>query len=167
MNIVTYATKCSIQPEELWAVTTGDGARQRQTSLTSNAQVSVFKGTKTHEYFFSSNIAVLQLLAKQHAPLLAPLGQSSGRDQDKRQMSEDAGFAWDRAERVIGMETEDLQSWPELLDDCLGYVELRLRSTLDAGDHDLCLCEVVRSFRAEGQHGGEQLEMSIGRQFLQ
>ncbi|CAN0201620.1 unnamed protein product, partial [Ectocarpus sp. 12 AP-2014] len=56
MNIVTYASPAGIKPERLW-------------------MVSLFKVTLSYENFIREGWGVLQLLQRNHAPLVPILGE--------------------------------------------------------------------------------------------
>lgn len=152
LNIITFATRCSIVPKELWAV-------------------SVYKGTRTHANLMRTGHGVLQVLGPDHGPLMTPLGKQTGNEVDKAGAAAAAGFPLRRAGEVLpagprsGEEPRQrpLEEWPMLVEGCAGLTELHYVSMQDAGDHDLCLCEAGRVFKASGRAA---LDMAVARAYL-
>jgi hypothetical protein len=171
MNILTYASAVGIRPHRKWAL-------------------SLYRRTKTHENFLppsrcvedgaseilecGGGIGVLQLLRRQHAPLVPLLGGESGQDVDKARECEELGFTWRRPSikdsKAIGegqtllsvsaqerevmsndyrnsRRTYSLPSNIELLPDCVAYYHVGIDGpVIDAGDHDVVICRINSIF---------------------
>ncbi len=89
--------------------------------------IEIWKANYTHHLLMESGVFALHLLGEQNLHLLERLGMRSGRDGDKL-----AGLRW-----------EAHQTGSPILLETLGYVECRVRGTLDAGDMTCFLGEVV------------------------
>jgi flavin reductase (DIM6/NTAB) family NADH-FMN oxidoreductase RutF len=119
MNIVTFCTPVSVAPPKQWIL-------------------SLYHGTLTKESFCKSGWGVLQLLTTEQKHLVPILGKHSGYDKtySKNVESSKLGFDWVSAVCDI-----------ELLPGCALYIQLELcnngTTTLDAGDHEVFLCNVV------------------------
>lgn len=133
MNIVTFATPVSVAPPKIWAV-------------------SLYHRTLTKDSFLASQRGVLQLLRPNQKYLVPVLGKHSGREPgySKRDECHQLGFPW----CCTTQEGDQEDDWRtilegdllvELLPDCALYVELEMISKVDAGDHVLALCKVVRT----------------------
>lgn len=107
-------------------------------------------------------------MTEPQASLVVPLGKSSGREVDKRELCRQAGWPWQKKDGVK----------EEVLPDCITYLELTLKSFhvrhravggesegvmlliascvgvfvwwQDAGDHDVALCELTAVYRPRG-----------------
>ena len=114
MNIVTFATPVSVAPPKLWIV-------------------SLYRNTKTRQAFLEYGEGVLQLLTPSHKHLVPLLGKRSGYEEgySKREACQEIGLDW-----VGGNEMD-------LLPACASYIQLKLLSTSDAGDHEIALCQVT------------------------
>ncbi|CAB1117740.1 unnamed protein product [Ectocarpus sp. CCAP 1310/34] len=117
MNIVTYASPVGIEPERLW-------------------MVSLFKSTLSYENFIREGWGVLQLLQRNHAPLVPILGQSSGRDTDKAGRCAEQAFPWDESSCIN----------VAIIPGCGSYVTLHMVSKQSAGDHDAIICRMGNIF---------------------
>mmetsp|Transcript_17463 Transcript_17463/g.26514 ORF Transcript_17463/g.26514 Transcript_17463/m.26514 type:complete len:214 (-) Transcript_17463:176-817(-) len=126
MNILTYATPVSVQPDRIWSI-------------------GLYKGTVAHEQFSKTGKGVLQMLKPQHAKLVKLLGGSSGRDVDKREECAKLGFPWiTTADDTKNKRGEQM---PELLPDCVYYLELsQVGLLVDCGSHDVAICKVERMY---------------------
>jgi flavin reductase (DIM6/NTAB) family NADH-FMN oxidoreductase RutF len=127
MNILTYATPVSAKPARMWAI-------------------SLFKGTLSHENFLREKTGVLQLLCPHHTKLVKLLGGRTGKDStvDKAKECSNLGYSWSP------YRGEYIGKSPELLPDCAIYIRIRLEgNTIDAGSHDIAICEVVEMFLAD------------------
>ncbi|CAM9351394.1 unnamed protein product [Ectocarpus sp. 6 AP-2014] len=113
MNIVTYASPVGIEPERLW-------------------MVSLFKSTLSYENFIREGWGVLQLLQRNHAPLVPILGQSGGRDTDKAGRCAEQAFPWDEPSCMN----------VAIIPGCGSYVTLHMVSKQSAGDHDAIICRI-------------------------
>ena len=123
MNIVTYATPVGIRPQRKWSI-------------------SLFRKTQSADNFLRARTGVLQLLCKEHAPLVYLLGGQSARDVDKRQGCADLGFEWS---------SSDGHGAERLLPGCASYLRLSMEGEAqDAGDHAVALCRLEEIFAAAG-----------------
>jgi len=79
--------------------------------------------------------------------LVPILGKQSGRDTDKSQACEEAGFQWrDFCEELLSH---------KVLPQCPLYIDFRIQSVVaDAGDHTLAICEVA----SIGQWGDDSIK---------
>ncbi len=89
--------------------------------------IDIWKANFTHHLLLESGVFALHLLGEQHLNLIEQLGLRSGRDGDKL-----AGLRW-----------ETRQTGAPILLDTLGYLEARVRATLDAGDMTCFLADVL------------------------
>lgn len=102
--------------------------------------VAIYKETKTLELAEKEKQFVLQLLAKNQLNLVKYLGFKSGFNSDK------IGYLKKRAL---------IKNWNgfEVLRDALAFIHLKQIKSIDAGDHQLFLCDVIGFFNnldAEG-----------------
>ena len=109
----------------------------------------------TKEYFFSSpKIGILQLLDKKQGHLVPILGKRSGYEEgyNKELECESIGFKWtafgdtkmgndeeDEEEEIV----EDIFQSIKVLPNCQSYIKCRILETIDAGDHEVALCQVL------------------------
>eukprot|EP00877_Chromochloris_zofingiensis_P004067 jgi/Chrzof1/13661/Cz08g07050.t1 len=112
MNIVTYASPIAIQPQRKYAL-------------------GLYIGTLSWENMHQTHKGVLQILQRQHSPLINLLGKQSGHDVDKVKEVEQLGFGLTDA---FGM---------PVLEDCFGAMELQVASDFitcgkNGGDSDDC-----------------------------
>ena len=129
MNIVTFATPVSVAPPKLWTV-------------------SLYTNTLTRQAFLDSGVAILQLLSPEQKHLVPLLGKRSGYEEDfsKRAACADANYSWIPAvDQSCQYQTDDdeLFCTLDLLPRCASYIQLKLLQTMDAGDHELALCQVI------------------------
>ncbi|HEY7122507.1 MAG TPA: flavin reductase family protein [Ktedonobacterales bacterium] len=89
--------------------------------------IEIWKANYTHHLLMEGGVFVLHLLSEQNLHLIERLGMRSGRDGDKL-----AGLRW-----------EARQTGSPILLETLGYIDCRVRGTLDAGDMTCFLGEVV------------------------
>lgn len=142
MNIVTFATPVSVArtstaPHKLWIV-------------------SLYRTTKTRQTFFDSGLGVLQLLTPDQKHLVPVLGKRSGYDEgySKRKACRDLGYDWvrggiyhpvvsgnDNNSDTCGGDT--CGDYLDLLPGCALYIQLQYVSKMDAGDHEVALCQVT------------------------
>ena len=94
--------------------------------------VALFKGSLTLELVEKNKHFVLQLLEEKQYRLVDLLGRKSGRDIDKIALLE---------KRKV---TTDWKNFI-LLKDALAWMELKVISSIDAGDHIMMLCDLVSS----------------------
>lgn len=131
MNIVTFATAVSVAPPKIWAV-------------------SLYTNTLTRRAFLDSKIGVLQLLRPNQSTLVPILGKRSGYEDDysKIEACRSIGCEWlPYCSRIDhhgggGGGDDDAIAF-DVLPGCAAYVQLKLLSCHNAGDHDVALCEVV------------------------
>lgn len=90
--------------------------------------VALYKVDYTLELVRSSGLLNLNLLAQEQTSLITKLGRKSGREVDKFKK---LAFALDE------------RGCPYLTD-AVGYVQCRVVSYADGGDHELVICEVIR-----------------------
>ena len=157
MNILTYASPVSIQPQRMWSI-------------------ALYKGTMSHENFARERRGVLQMLRPEHARcragneavggLIRTLGGCSGRDVDKRALCAELGYDWETLPK--GEEDgEEAGHWPLVLPSCLYYLKLELVGDLiDCGNHEVALCRVAGMLTPEGKAGNaaEELDSLSTRQ---
>ena len=124
MNIVTYASPISIQPQRLWTI-------------------GILKNSLSHENFLLES-GILQLLRPQHAGLVKVLGGLSGRDVDKQQECRELGFEWQSID-----ETNDLL--PLVLPDCSHYLKMTCIHVVDGGSHNIFLCRVDKMWASHDE----------------
>jgi hypothetical protein len=149
MNIITFCTPVSVAPPKLWTI-------------------SLYKNTMTKNYFFNENnkdddcdacstnrIGILQLLDKNQCDLVPILGKRSGYETDFSKEVEcgKIGFEWTEYRRngdddidenvMIENEEEALFQSIKVLPNCQSYIKVRILNTMDAGDHNVALCQVL------------------------
>lgn len=150
MNIITFCTPVSVAPPKLWTI-------------------SLYKNAMTKEYFFNENnkdddddscsaknrIGILQLLDKNQCDVVPILGKRSGyeKDYNKELECRKIGFEWTEIGRnsdenidenvLIETEEESLFQSIKVLPHCQSYIKVRILNTMDAGDHDIALCQVL------------------------
>ena len=92
--------------------------------------IAIYNDTKTLEIVNNSLKCVLQLLAAEQYRIVDLLGKKSGKNIDK----------------ISRLEKRKLiTQWNgyKILKDALALTELKVKDTLQAGDHKLFLCEVI------------------------
>jgi flavin reductase (DIM6/NTAB) family NADH-FMN oxidoreductase RutF len=94
----------------------------------SRLAVALYKVDYTIELVRESGILNVNLLAQEQTGLIRKLGRQSGRDADKFAR---LPHAYD--ERGCAYLTE-----------AVGYVQCRVLNSVDSGDHDVFICEVIR-----------------------
>ena len=142
MNIVTFCTPISVAPPKLWTV-------------------SLYTNTLTKMAFISSGIGVLQLLSNHQSSLVSILGKHSGHDESYSKQDQCAlvGFPWVLGGGVVEQDVGEYHDGDgdgdnkkmntssfediHLLPQCESYLKLKLIQTVEAGDHDLALCQVI------------------------
>lgn len=94
--------------------------------------IAVYKGTLSLEYIQSSYEIVLQLLHRDQYGLVKTLGQKSG-------------FKFDKINYLN--KKEMLEYWEELpvLKNAMSWIKLKTIDSIDAGDHILFLCDVLKT----------------------
>lgn len=112
MNICTYVSAVSMKPKRY--------------------MVAVYHQTQSLQNIHNSKTAVLQLLGKQHLPLVNALGKKSGRYYNKE---------------TYLMKKKVLEIWNDkkVLTNCAGLMEVEKIWSKDAGDHTMFLFD-VKSF---------------------
>ena len=146
MNIVTFATLVSVQPKLY--------------------MISLYHGTKTRDSFFKNQHGILQLLDKRQKNLVPLLGKRSGYEEgyQKHAACRDGGYSWGTVRVPVHSShlfaTEDLDNDDangkdatcdrirhfdgiRVLPKCQSYIAVKLIQTMEAGDHEMALCEVV------------------------
>lgn len=135
MNILTYAVPVGIRPSRKWII-------------------SLWQGTLSHENFAKRRKGVLQLLRRQHMPLVKILGKQSGRAEgvDKMKLCAEAGFEWSHL-----LETQEKREMFEkhtlLLPNCAAYYTLSFPLDQDyqnAGEHDAVMCDLQNVYTEQG-----------------
>ncbi len=113
--------------------------------------VSLYHGTKTKDTFMSSKYGILQLLSRHQDELVVQLGKKSGYEEghDKEKACAELGYRW----KDIGswcskcnIESPDAKKCfdaMKVLPKCQSYIKLKIVNKMDAGDHELALCEVL------------------------
>lgn len=92
--------------------------------------VAVYHKTKTLENIKASGFFVLQLLASDQYLLVNPLGKKSGTSYAKE--------TYLRKKNLLC----DWRNW-KVLEKAVAWMEMKVLSVQDAGDHDLFLCDVT------------------------
>lgn len=107
--------------------------------------VALYHGTQTLENVEQDGQFVLQLLAEEQYNLVNLLGKQSGKQIDK-------------ISRLMKRKLlHEFEGYP-VLQQALAAMLLKVVNTLDAGDHVMCLCDVV-SYR--NQHEGIALTTQV------
>lgn len=94
--------------------------------------IAVYKNTKTLENLKLNDLAYLQVLNEVHAPLVKLLGKQSGLKVNK--------YARLRKNNCL-QRYEDI----ELLTSLNAFMQLKMISSNDVGDHILCVFDVMKS----------------------
>ncbi len=148
MNIVTFATLVSVQPKLY--------------------MISLYRGTKTRDSFFENQHGILQLLDKRQKNLVPLLGKRSGYEEGykKHVVCRDESYTWvtvrvpaHSSQLFANKELDDANcnangkdetsdrirhfDGIRVLPKCQSYIAVKLIQTMEAGDHDMALCEVV------------------------
>ena len=109
--------------------------------------VEIWQSNLTHDLIRDGRAFAIHFLRADQWPLIPRFGYVSGRDSDKFD-----GIAFDVGETGV-----------PILRDCLGYVECRLRGTLDAGDMTCFLGDAVAG---ERRNEGEPLTWRQAQQTM-
>ena len=151
MNVVTYATPVSVAPDRIWAL-------------------GLYKETLSYADFCLRRSCILQLLSKEHTPLIRILGGTSGRDVEKQEECQRLGFAWHRLPPGSTEEDGDYPPMPLVLPGCVKYLRLKAVGDLrDMGSHAVALCRVEETWGvpqddpSEGEEPREQPHLSTAR----
>jgi flavin reductase (DIM6/NTAB) family NADH-FMN oxidoreductase RutF len=137
MNILTFATPVSVNPDRVWAI-------------------GLYKKTQAHEHFSVRKQGVLQLLTERHSKLVRLLGGSSGHNVDKQSECRQLGFEW--------VSLQPKKDAPLVLPGCAHYLSLKLQGELiDAGSHDVAICRVDLMFvdDDEAKQGGHLMTATL------
>ena len=147
MNIVTYAMPVNVAPPKLYAI-------------------SLYKSTLTRAAFLESKVGILQLLSPLQSKLVPILGKRSGLEEgfNKKLACTNLDSRWrsfstccDSLESISRssstVDTIISVNATEVLPHCQAYIFLELRNTVDAGDHDVTICQVI----ATGQWKSDRL----------
>ena len=94
----------------------------------SRLAIALYKSDYTIELVRESGLLNVNLLAQEQTGLIRKLGRQSGRDVDKF-----TRLPHDYDERGCPFLTE-----------AVGYVQCRVLNSIDGGDHDVFICEVIR-----------------------
>jgi flavin reductase (DIM6/NTAB) family NADH-FMN oxidoreductase RutF len=112
MNILTYATPVSVKPHRVWSL-------------------GLYKETLSYTNFIRTRSCILQLLTKDHIPLIKLLGGTSGRTVDKHAECAKLGFEWTENGRL------------QVLPGCAYYLKMSaMGEIVDAGSHAGAMCRV-------------------------
>ncbi len=111
MNICTYVSAVSLKPKRY--------------------MVALYHNTQSLDNMHKSKTAILQLLGKQHIPLVNVLGKKRGKQYDK--------------ENYLARKKQ-IEIWNDkkVLSGCAGIMELEKRWSKEAGDHTMFLFDVKR-----------------------
>lgn len=90
--------------------------------------VALYKIDYTLELVKESGLLNINLLAEDQTRLIAKLGRKSGRDSDKFK-----NLAHEHDERGC-----------PYISEAIGYIQCKVTSYADGGDHELVICEVVK-----------------------
>ena len=137
MNILTYATPVSAQPQRVWSL-------------------GVYRETLTEENLQRKPGGVLQLLTKDHIDLVSILGGSSGRDVNKEEECAKAGFEWIDGEYFDGI---------QVLPGCASYICFTVQGgMIDAGSHLIVpYCQVEAMYTTSGDNIQSSDHLRTGR----
>jgi flavin reductase (DIM6/NTAB) family NADH-FMN oxidoreductase RutF len=141
MNILTYATQVSIKPKPLWAL-------------------SLYKGTLSHDNFIAKGWAILHLLSPEKHSVVSILGKTSGRDVNKMaglKAAEQNLLALDVLPEIVSGGLQESKQHVNVFSDSpviLWVKRSKDHDIIDAGDHDVILCEVVECFRNSDRSAG-------------
>jgi flavin reductase (DIM6/NTAB) family NADH-FMN oxidoreductase RutF len=92
--------------------------------------VAIQPSRLTHELISASGQFVINVPVLDHLRVVHEAGMSSGRDGDKFE--------------VLGVEAVDaVVVEPPRVDGCVAYIECQLLDRISAGDHDICVSEVL------------------------
>lgn len=110
--------------------------------------VAIYNDTKTLEIVNNSHLFVLQLLAAEQYRMVDLLGKKSGKKIDKISRLE-------KRELII--------QWNgfKILKDALAVIELKVKDTMQAGDHKLFLCDIIDY---KNLNNGEELTLNVLRE---
>ena len=160
MNIITFTSPVSVAAPKLWMVSLYKGTLTKISFLGNDDENNEGNGTK---------IGVLQLLRPHQAGLVPALGKRSGMENvsqvkndnrtdkeeliiyNKKTVCKELGFEWSKNTCNFFSSQEDADKAASsakktdfyLLPECAVYIYLRVLNTMDAGDHDMALCEVL------------------------
>jgi flavin reductase (DIM6/NTAB) family NADH-FMN oxidoreductase RutF len=140
MDLTAAATLIAWLDRELWLITSQDGPRRGGLIATfvSSASIvpdlprmliSIARRHHTGELIQASGVFALHLLNEKNLDWVWRFGLESGYDRDK--------FA--------GLPTRRGVTGSPLLDDCVGWMDCRVESSLDVGDRTVYLAEVVEA----------------------
>ena len=157
MNIVTFATPVSIKPK-LYMISLYYGTKTRDVFVSDEK---------------SQGHGILQLLDQSHKSLVPLLGKRSGYEEgySKEQECRQAGFPWNTihvegetlfsSRTYLGscndsVETDDdrhdaagtsssirIFDGTKVIPNCQSYIAVKIVETMEAGDHEMALCEVM------------------------
>lgn len=111
MNICTYVSAVSMKPKRY--------------------MVAVYHETQSLQNIIISKTAILQVLGKQHVPLVNVLGKKSG-------------LRYDKESYLNKKKCLELWNNRKVLTACAGLMELKKIWSKDAGDHTMFLFDVKR-----------------------
>jgi len=118
-------------------------------------KISFYHGTMTKDAFFSKKYGILQLLDKDQKDLVRILGKRSGYEAgyDKQRESERVGYAWTEINTIAanslfanGLDDDEARNTfdgMKVLPRCQSYLKLKMINTMEGGDHELALCQVL------------------------
>jgi flavin reductase (DIM6/NTAB) family NADH-FMN oxidoreductase RutF len=121
--------------------------------------VALFHNTYTKDSFLQHETGVLQLLIHAQANLVPILGQHSGYDTtySKQEACQQVGWNWVEHlaqpsihEDEVQLQQQQVQQQQKqkrhfLIPGCASYIQIKLLSTIDAGDHVLAMTQVVQT----------------------
>ena len=141
MNIVTYATQVGIKPKPVYAI-------------------SLYKGTVTYENFIRTRKGALQLLPASAFNTVSLLGKQSGRDVDKMKLLKELTQLCRIRLTEVGQENENdeifvIQDSPMIL---IAEYSSHEYQPLDVGDHQVFLCDIVRSISVTNENMGNTID---------
>lgn len=128
MNIVTFATPVSVAPPKLWTV-------------------SLYTNTMTRDCCLESGVGVLQLLTPVMSQVVPLLGKRSGYEEgySKQEACQEAGYEWVSSDSEFLVQHQGSIPSMQFLPGCAVYIQLEVLSVIEAGDHDVALCQVVQT----------------------
>lgn len=136
MNIMTYATPVSVDPNRVWSL-------------------GIYRETLTEENLLRKPVAVLQLLTMEHVDLVTILGGNSGRDVDKKEACAKAGFEWTQFDEFQGL---------QVLPSCASYLYLTVQGgLLDAGSHLIVPFCQVEAMYTSGEDTSPLVHLKTGK----
>ena len=113
--------------------------------------VSLYHNTMTKDAFLQSRYGILQLMDQSQKDLIPLLGKKSGYERmdddvgscsnyyDKAMECSKLGYEWMESSSGSSPSLDSIKILPR----CQSYIKLKVIKSMEGGDHELALCEVV------------------------